>query len=131
MAVPWITAEIADVVFHRRLPAITYWNRLEGRPRGDDFTRALKAEVRDALWMLTRQWQLGEFHGDDAGSPVFAKVMLSTTRLEKYLADAHAVVPFDDNTPLEARVEARPVPVELGGRGVARARRRHAGRQWL
>ena len=49
MAVPWITAEIADVVIRRRLPAITYWNRLEGRPRADDFTRALKAEVRDAL----------------------------------------------------------------------------------
>jgi hypothetical protein len=131
VAVPWITAEIADVVFHRRFPAITYWNRLEGRPRADDFTRALKAEVRDALWMLTRQWQLGEFHGDDAGSPVFAKVVLSTTRLEKYRADAHTVVPFDDNTPLEAHVEARPVPLELGGRDVALDLRLLAGRQWL
>ena len=131
MAAPWITAEIADVVFHRRVPAITYWNRLEGRPRADDFTRALKVEVRDALWMLTRQWQLGEFAGDDAGSPVFAKVLLSTTRLEKYRADAHAVGPFDDDTPLEARVEARPVPLELGTRDVALDLRLLAGRQWL
>ena len=30
------------------------------------------AEVRDALWMLTRQWQMGEFEGDDAGSPIEA-----------------------------------------------------------
>ena len=43
-----------------------------GRAR-DDFDRALRAEVRDALWMLTRQWQLGEFRGDDAGSPVLAR----------------------------------------------------------
>ena len=31
---------------------MTLWNRLEGRPRRDDFDRALKAEVRDALWLL-------------------------------------------------------------------------------
>ena len=42
------------------------WNRLEGRPRQHDFDRALKAEVRDALWMLTKQWQMGELTGDDA-----------------------------------------------------------------
>ena len=41
--------------------SVTIWNRLEGRPRSVDFTRALRAEVRDALWMLTRQWQMGEF----------------------------------------------------------------------
>ena len=51
-------------------PGITIWNRLEGRPRAEKFDRALRAEVRDALWMLTRQWQIGEFHGDDAGSPI-------------------------------------------------------------
>jgi len=115
----------------RRIPAITYWNRLEGRPRADDFQRALKAEVRDALWMLTRQWQLGEFHGDDAGSPVFAKVHLTTTRLEKYRPDAHATEPFDDDAPLEARVEARPVPLLLGDREIALDLRLLAGRQWL
>ena len=49
-------------------PTITLWNRLESRPRTDDFNRALKAEIRDPLWMLTKQWQMGEFNGDDAGS---------------------------------------------------------------
>ena len=47
----------------RLIPTITMWNRLEGRPRRHDFDRALKAEVRDALWMLTKQWQMGEFTG--------------------------------------------------------------------
>ena len=46
-----------------RVPAITAYNRLEGRPRTVDFTRSLRAEVRDALWFLTRQWQLGELAG--------------------------------------------------------------------
>ena len=43
-----------------------------------------QAEVRDALWMLTKQWQMGEFRGSDAGSPVFAKLLMSTTRLTKF-----------------------------------------------
>ncbi|MGH8601918.1 MAG: hypothetical protein ACREXR_03805, partial [Gammaproteobacteria bacterium] len=57
------------------LPTVVMWNRLEGRPRRKDFDRALRAEVRDALWMLTKQWQVGEFRGDDAGSPVYARLL--------------------------------------------------------
>jgi hypothetical protein len=58
----------------RQIPTIMMWNRLECRPRTKNFDRALQAEVRDALWMLTRQWQMGEFKADDAGSPVLAKM---------------------------------------------------------
>ena len=56
-------------------PIVRGWRRLEGRPRTVDFERALRAEVRDALWFLTRQWQFGEFRGEDAGSPVDARVV--------------------------------------------------------
>ena len=84
------------------------WNRLEGRPRTLSFDRALKAEVRDALWMLTKQWQLGEFRGSDAGSPVFAKLALATTRLTKYRPDEKAAELLGDDVPLEAKVERRP-----------------------
>ena len=73
--------DIKVALNERRFPAITTWNRLEARPRSQNFERALRAEVRDALWMLTKQWQMGEFRGSDAGSPVFAKVLLATTRL--------------------------------------------------
>jgi hypothetical protein len=48
-------------------PSLTLWNRIEGRPRTANFERALRSEVRDALWMLTRQWQAGELRGEDAG----------------------------------------------------------------
>ena len=65
----FLTTDIKTAVAELAAPAITIWNRLEARPRLEKFDRALKAEVRDALWMLTRQWQLGEFKGDDAGSP--------------------------------------------------------------
>ena len=61
--------DISAALRARNIPSITEWNRLEARPRTKDFDRALSAELRDALWMLTRQWQMGEFRGDDAGSP--------------------------------------------------------------
>ena len=79
----FIAAENLSAVFAAtvRIPTITLWNRLEGRPRRHDFERALRAEIRDPLWLLTKQWQMGEFQGDDAGSPVFAKMHIETTRL--------------------------------------------------
>src|SRR5437667_52772 len=97
----------------RTIPAIALWNRLEARPRTDNFDRALKAEVRDALWMLTRQWQMGEFRGDDAGSPVTSKIHMSTTKLSKYVAGNHDVQAFDDTVPLEAKAEQRPIPFTI------------------
>jgi hypothetical protein len=56
---------------------------VEGRPRTEAFDQALRAEVRDALWMLARQWQMGEFLGDDAGAPVLAQMRLDHTALTK------------------------------------------------
>jgi hypothetical protein len=121
----------------RLLPSITLWNRLEGRPRRHDFDRALKAEVRDALWMLTKQWQMGELTGDDAGSPVLAKVHLDTTRLTKYRPGAGDPEAFDDDVPLEAKVERRPLAFtqSLGASGGEQAisldLRAELGRRWL
>jgi hypothetical protein len=131
MPAPFTTENLAAVIATRKIPAVTVWNRLEGRPRADKFDRALKAEVRDALWMLTRQWQLGEFRGDDAGSPIFAKVRMSTTRLRKYSAAGHDVESFDDTVPLEAKVEQRPLPFVQGGRDISLDLRLLMGRQWL
>lgn len=98
----------------RLLPTILMWNRLECRPRTKDFDRALQAEVRDALWMLTKQWQMGEFKADDAGSPVMAKMHMATTRLSKYRPNGHAAQPFNEASPLEAQVEQRPIPLFSG-----------------
>ncbi len=96
--------------------AITLWNRLEGRPRKEDFDRSLRVEVRDPLWMLTRQWQFGEFKGEDAGSAVKARVQLNTTRIDRFAVkdenrDAtggeqfQEAVPYDQTLPLEIEVE--------------------------
>lgn len=119
------------VLARRAFPTITLWNRLEGRPRRDDFDRALKAEVRDALWMLCKQWQMGEFLGDDAGSPIFAKVHMGSTRLTKYQPNGHEPRPFSDEEPMEAQVENRPLPFAIGDQYISLNLRVLMGRHWL
>ncbi len=115
----------------RQIPTITTWNRLEARPRSQSFERALQAEVRDALWMLTRQWQMGEFRGSDNGSPVFAKLLMQTTRLTKYQPARGAVEPFDATLPLETKVERRRLPLHRQGRLLSLDLRLVMARQWL
>lgn len=45
------------------------------RPRNElDMAEVLQARIRDPLWMLARQWQLGEFQGEDAGAPAYVQV---------------------------------------------------------
>ena len=126
-----ITADLGNVIALKAKPGITIWNRLEGRPRADKFERALRAEVRDALWMITRQWQIGEFQGDDAGSPIFAKVRLESTSLRKYQSANGPVEEFNDAIPLEARVEQMPVPFVLADQEISLDIRLLVGRHWL
>ncbi|HEX20105.1 MAG TPA: hypothetical protein ENG78_04730, partial [Acidiferrobacteraceae bacterium] len=112
------------------LSALPMFNRLEGRPRTHDFDRALCAEVRDALWMLTKQWQMGEFKGDDAGSPVSSKVYMEKTMLTKYRPAQHAAEAFDDTVPLETKVEQRKIPFLAGDLEISLDLRLLMGRHW-
>ena len=123
--------DIKVALNERLFPAITTWDRLEARPRSQNFQRALQAEVRDALWMLTKQWQMGEFRGSDAGSPVFAKLLLATTRLTKYRPAGGATQLFDSSIPLETKVERRPVPLHRQQRILALDLRLVMARQWF
>lgn len=124
--------DIQPVINYKRLiPTILMWNRLEGRPRSKNFDRALKAEVRDALFMLTKQWQMGEFKGDDAGSSIIAKVHMETMRLNKYKANDHPSQPFENDVPLETKVEQRMLPFKAGEQDLSLDIRLLMGRQWL
>ena len=96
----------------RRFPSITTWTRIEPKPRDAGFSRALQAQVRDPVWMLARQWQVGEFMGEDAGSPVQATLDISNRSLTTYRPgeDPTATVGLDPILPLEVHVE-REAPV--------------------
>jgi hypothetical protein len=88
-----------------RIPSITAYNRLEAGPRSADFARSLKAEIRDPLWMLTRQWQFGEFQGEDAASPVTAQILGEHTTLDLVSFPGDHVTAYDESVPLEVQVE--------------------------
>jgi hypothetical protein len=85
-----------------RRPSITYWNRVEPSPRGDGLQRGLVADVRDPLWFLTRQWQVGEFQGEDAASPAFANFAARFAPLDRWRPGDAGPRPFDGSAPLEA-----------------------------
>ncbi len=124
-------ADMRLALLERMHPAITRWNRLEGRPRTHDFERALRAEVRDALWMLSRQWQMGEFQGNDAGSPMLARAAIDVARIDRYHAGDETAAPLLAGVPLDALVERRPVPLRSGSQYLSLDLRLVVGRRWL
>ncbi|MFJ2006717.1 hypothetical protein [Streptomyces chartreusis] len=85
--------------------------RLESLPRSHDIEEGLTARAFDALWFLARQWQLGEFRGDDTGSPYACGIEGTAhhvTAWRPHLGDEPgAWRPFDPATDqLEELVEA-------------------------
>lgn len=97
------------------------WSRLEPRPRTVDFERTLKAEIRDPLWMLTRQWQWGEFKGEDTGSGVDAELHISNSRMTRFSRKEHpgnnnpdAFSNSNTSIPLETSIESLPVKLDIG-----------------
>jgi hypothetical protein len=65
------------------MPSITSWTRLEPDSRDLELRQTLSARVFDPLWMLTRQWQVGEFQGEDVGSPAIARVRATNATLTR------------------------------------------------
>jgi hypothetical protein len=57
------------------------WSRLESRTRQVEFDDALAARIHDPMFLLARQWQFGEFKGEDAGSAVFASIARRITKV--------------------------------------------------
>ena len=70
------------------MASITSWMRLEPRSRDAEMRTTLQARVYDPLWLLARQWQLGEFQGEDNGSPVMARWRAESAQLTRYYAGA-------------------------------------------
>jgi len=94
--------------------SITSWTRLEPSCRDNDLGSTTGARVFDPLWMLTRQWQLGEFQGEDSGTPVRARVRATTAPVSRVhlgeLPEGPSApgAPYNpERMPLEAMVERR------------------------
>jgi hypothetical protein len=101
------------------MASVTTWTRLEPTPRQATLGETLRAKIYDPFWMLTRQWQLGEFQGEDNGSPVTVSLHGESSQPTRFMPGPLPVAPaqgqrFDSvNLPLEVLVEreqAKPVP---------------------
>jgi hypothetical protein len=53
---------------------VPFATRIEPNPVSGDPEVGLMAQVWDPLWMLGRQWQFGEFAGEDTGTPLAVSV---------------------------------------------------------
>lgn len=94
------------------MASITTWSRLEPNVRGASQDETLKARIYDPLWLLARQWQLGELQGDDNGTPVSARLRAECAQLTRYVPQDSAARPvkFDPKkVPLETLVESEAV----------------------
>jgi hypothetical protein len=88
------------------------YERLEPDDWGD-VLEGLRAPVADPLWLLGRQWELGEHRGEDASSPV--ELRCETSSVPLISLDRHSgrrgapMAPIDPaNVPVEALIEADP-----------------------
>lgn len=91
------------------MASITYWNRLEPRPVAPSIAETLAARLRDPLWLLTRQWQFGEFQGEDAGSPAYVHIHAVGMPLTAWRPGAGAWRPLDNSGPIEAIAEGEAI----------------------
>ena len=125
----FVVKDLNKTLSARKSPTLVGWNRLEGRPRTHDISQAIKADIRDPLWMLTRQYQVGEFIGEDAGSPIAAAYIHDEARVNRFEASGRSI-PLNDEIPLEAIAEARPLVFEQAREPVGYAIRLRMGAYW-
>src|SRR5690348_11490100 len=94
------------------MPSLTTWNRIEIETRQESLAESLAARVHDPLWMLARQWQLGEFRATDGGSAVgvgISRIMSMLDQLHSGIRDewdANNYSPLEMFDPRQAPLEA-------------------------
>jgi hypothetical protein len=82
-------------------PSLTVWNRLIMQTRYPTIDSGLEARVHDPMWMLARQYQMGEFLGQDAGSPIAVRLAVNVAPISRYHPEA--------DLPVGASVAGRPL----------------------
>jgi hypothetical protein len=97
--------------------SITTWHRLEPISRSSDFDTAVAAEIRDPLWMLSRQRRIGETRGEDTGSPAFVRIGYKAAPLHNLiltpLDGSPVTVPLDAGKPIEGQILPEPHAPDL------------------
>lgn len=88
------------------------WTRLEPQTLSGEPDAGITMRVADPLWMLARQWQMGEFKGEDCGTPVSVRVQAQTQPLTALRPGgpevAQPAMPLSPGAVFEPVVEAEP-----------------------
>ncbi len=82
-----------------------YWTQPTAHTQRTDLRPGLEARVQDPLWLLLRQWQMGELRGEDAGTPILAEAERDAFGIDRLELDGQAQAYAPAEAPLEAVVE--------------------------
>lgn len=82
--------------------------RLEPQNVGYSIEENMSAPLKDPLWMLGRQWQMGEFTAEDGGIPVGATVQYREVEPENIAFSNGIEADIPSNVPFEKTVEENP-----------------------
>lgn len=78
--------------------------RLEPTNKTYDIKDGIQAKLKDPLWMIGRQWQMGEFSASNGGQPVRMEAHYNRTPVPKLVKNGQATQ-IDPLIPLEKHVE--------------------------
>jgi hypothetical protein len=84
---------------------LTDYRRLEPWPADRDLEHGFAAVLHDPVWMLARQWQMGEHQAENASSPVRVTCRVRETPIAPYRGLPHL---DPQSRPIEPIVEAEP-----------------------
>lgn len=103
---------MARIDFKR--PDIIGYVRFEPVVVSQGLIPTVKAPVHDALWMLTQQYRVGEFKGQDGGSLMKARIQTQSNKINRFQSRHGQVEAYDETIPLEAKIERLPLREDLG-----------------
>jgi hypothetical protein len=89
------------------------WQRLEATTVGTGLTEGQEARIADPLWLLGKQWQVGELTGEDAASPILVEATVEHAPVTRVRIGPGPIGPVimreEAGLPLETAVEREPV----------------------
>ena len=88
------------------------WTRLEPQSVSGDPAPGITARLHDPLWLIGRQWQMGEFRGEDCGTPVSVRLRATAQPLAALRPGDpdrdNAAIPLDPDSVFEPAIEMEP-----------------------